>query len=346
MKKIIIVCMCTAIVLAFFKEVSVKAAYNNRDRIMFDRIVAGTNDETNSILLDENNRILYERHVDGETLTYSYKTDKLSMIENSNGATESFNYKSDGAAVITRYRKGPFMAKEEVIVSNEPCELDNKIGVNATVPETMIGNVNLSIMCPSSWHVDTSKDKFKGTNFTMGSYQIQKFLTEKNSPLRSDIVVYKLDGAGNVYNTGKRIKPSAVIHKACEKYGINPKIILGSLQREQSLITKGAAFNSRSMYYCMGYGATDSGDYNNCAGFDVQIDGGTKLYSDFWMEAYNMGRTKFPYSFSAKDGQIYLENCGAYALYTYTPWKKSNKLFIDVMRSFWPGNGVNGINWD
>lgn len=343
--------------------------YTNKENLLD---VSKTNN-CNIMLYDYNGNIIDEFHTDGENVHYTYEpqTGNIQSLRNSNGENIKFSYDSEEKIKISKYNNEQLIEtvtidKNNKKVSINPKTLNEKIeliekaslglldnssqvksGAINTLSDTIDGGYNLSTLCPSIWTSAMGEDKFVRSS-TMSESSIQSFLESKNSVLKNSIKVYALNSSSTVYDTGRTIKPSTAIANAANTYGLNPKVILGSLQREQGLISKtSGSLNTRAFYFCMGYGATDGGDINSCTGFDKQIDGGAKLYNDLWYEGYIKGQSGFPLTFSASDGSVQVNNCGTYALYKYTPWKSSNKLFLQIMKGYWPSSsGVNGINWD
>ena len=329
------------------KEESVKANYN-------------------IMLYDDEWNILNEFHADGEMITYSYQGEEICEVSNTNGNTTRISTEGN-VTTITNYqdnkevstyniteRSSTFVANKEEVTNLLKAASKGELSLSAIesdisiCADTITDGYNLSTMCPSVWTVNVGYDRFARPSTAMDESDIQSFLESKNSVLANDIVVYRKNSNGTVYNTGITITPSTVIHNASTSYYINPKIILGSLQREQGLISKTSGdFSARAFYFCMGYGATDSGDINGYTGFDTQVDQGTHRYMELWNEGYELGRNGFPVSFAASDGTIQINNCGTYALFRYTPWQSSNRLFLDILDGYWPdSNGVNGINWE
>jgi hypothetical protein len=140
------------------------------------------------------------------------------------------------------------------------------------------GGYNLSNMLPSIWTVAMGNDKFGRPGTAMTKTDIQNFLVSKNSVLKNPIQVWAVNSSGTVYNTGRVVTPSEVIDNASVTWSINPKVIIATIQKEQGLITATSGDpKSRSFYFCMGYGATDSGDINAYTGFDTQVDGGVTV---------------------------------------------------------------------
>lgn len=327
-------------------------------------------DEYNIMLYDYDGKIISEYHTDGEVITYSYADEILCGVENSNGNRAELSVQDDIVSVslyqdtqhITTYdiEMGTNSVGEISVGVEESFDLlkaasEGRVVIHDVdselvdvLSDTITSGYNLSTLCPSVWTADYGYDRFGRPSTAMSKSDIQAFLEAKNSVLSNDILIYRVDSDGNVYNTGETINPATAIDNASQTYWINPKIILGSLQREQGLITKTSAdISTRAFYFCMGYGATDSGDINSYTGFDIQIDRGTKRYAELWSEAYNKGQSAFPLAFAASDGNVYINNCGTYALYRYTPWQSSNLLFLKILKGYWPdSNGVNGINWE
>lgn len=327
-------------------------------------------DEYNIMLYDYDGKIISEYHTDGEVVTYSYEDEILCGVESSNGNSAELSVQ-DGIVSVSLYKDDQHIEtynieentnsvswmsvsiEESVVLLKAASEgklvtHDVDSGSVSVLSDTISSGYNLSTLCPSVWTSSYGYDRFGRPSTAMSKSDIQAFLESKNSVLSNDILIYRIDSNGNVYNTGETINPATAIDNASQTYWINPKIILGSLQREQGLITKTSGdVSTRSFYFCMGYGATDSGDINSYTGFDIQIDRGTKRYAELWSEAYNMGQSAFPLAFAASDGTVYINNCGTYALYRYTPWQSSNLLFLKILKGYWPdSSGVNGINWE
>lgn len=324
----------------------------------------------NVMLFDDEGKILNEFHVDGTQVDYSYSTTKeLLKVSCSNDISVELTYQKDSSIELKKYSGVELIETGKIEKADDSRKSIDKTTRNklltaasegtlsiakgtgfysSSKSDTYLNGYNLSTMCPSVWTAAMGTDKFARPSTALTESQIQAFLESKNSVLQYDVHVWAKNGSGVVYDTGRVVTPSEVIDDACRDSIINPKVILGSLQREQGLISKSTVDeSSRSMYFCMGYGATDGGDYNNLSGFDNQIVNGTELYADLWYEGYQKGQNGFPLTFSASDGSVQINNCGTYALFRYTPWKESNKLFLDIMDGYWPqSSGVNGINWN
>jgi len=112
---------------------------------------------------------------------------------------------------------------------------------------------------------------------TMSAGQIQAFLSSTGSGLAGLIDNEACDSTIAPYygHCGQNISAAQIIYDAAQAYGINPRTILATLEKEQSLVTDPSP--SASQINCaMGY--------NSCSGyvgFFTQVDNGT------WILRYN-----------------------------------------------------------
>lgn len=118
---------------------------------------------------------------------------------------------------------------------------------------------------------------------SMSAGQIQSFLVSKGSGLANMNFVLQCYGsdsqerawytaAGATCDTP--IPASHIIYYAAQIYGINPKVVLATMQKEQSLTT---APNPASwqLNQAMGYACPTSGNCEGTSSFPYQIDSGT-----------------------------------------------------------------------
>lgn len=327
-------------------------------------------ESVNIIIIDEDEHPISEYHSDGMQVNYSYETDKnnqirLKSINNNEGVTELISY-YDNKTIMTTFLNDEVVSTREIkIASENNMRLNNELDLDtteitkaaqlpynekydvSTLSDTILDGYNVSTICPSAWTVKNGYDRFGRPTTAMTKAEIQSLLEKYNSVLKDSIKIWKKTSSGSIVDTGRTVKPSEIIDNSSKDSAINPKIIIGSLQREQSLIKKtDIEVKSSSLWYAMGYYVTDSGTNNNYSGFDTQVEKGARLYLLLWNEAFKKGESAFPYTFKASDRDVQVNNCGTYALYKYTPWKSSNKLFLQVMKSLFPGEGVNGIDWN
>jgi hypothetical protein len=116
---------------------------------------------------------------------------------------------------------------------------------------------------------------------TMSATAIQTFLQNEGSGLATFSDVENCGSTSGThysyyatyYTCGSLEPASKIIYDASQAYGINPEVILATLQKEQSLVTTPNPTASQ-LDYAMGYGCPDSG---GCSypGFFNQVDNGT-----------------------------------------------------------------------
>jgi len=361
-------------------------------------------EKVNIMLYNERGKITNEIHSDGLIIDFKYdkKGQKITEIINSNGVKELLTENDDTTTLIEVYTDEKFLKKElkfnaielqkridsldeEDVIKNlkkaamgKLNQIEDTIQLDSTELKSLeqyedydINGRNMNSLTPSIWSVAFGTDKFARPSTAMTQADIQSFFNSKNSILKDQIEIWAVIN-GVAYDTGKRVIPAQVIDKASRDYWINPKVIIATMQKEQSIVT-GAPYaqNSSRLYGAMGY--LDC--YGEDSGFDVQVDGGTHFLAVLWNAGYNKGESAFPYLLkkgtfynpyaSLNNNQnitydgityknyIWVKDCGTYALYCYTPWTSTfsggydsgNYLFLTCMRVYWPGS-YNGANWD
>ncbi|HEY5484071.1 MAG TPA: hypothetical protein VIK31_09695 [Propionibacteriaceae bacterium] len=155
---------------------------------------------------------------------------------------------------------------------------------------------------------------------SMTEAQIQTFLEARSGPLKS---VVTTDYAGVPNKTAARI-----IWEAARDQTLNPKVILATLQKEQSLLTVSNSANAARLVKAMGcgvYGAVDplTGlTTNRFPGFGSQVWNAARLLSNYEV-SYDWfpGKTK-TVTVSANGATLVIvpKNASTFALYTYTPY--------------------------
>lgn len=146
---------------------------------------------------------------------------------------------------------------------------------------------------------------------SMSAAAIQGFLQAQGSYLKS---FSARDHLGVV-------KPAAdMIAEAATAWGVSPKVILVTLQKEQSLITSSKP-SQYALDWAMGCGKMDSRTLSEYQGFGNQIWGGAR--------ALNRNRSSFRSGMSLNiDGAgVYPVNAATLTLYRYTPHFHGNTLF-------------------
>lgn len=290
----------------------------------------------NMILVDENNYVVGEIHADGYVVSYEYADGKLCRIVDTLGNKTEFDHTS-GDLTERTYYNNQLVSK----ISATTASLPEEIEICSVTPENyMVNNRNMSNIM--------TNDEF--INQSMTQAEIQSFFEEKGSMLQYEIAIFYLDN-GEVTSNNEYILPARQIHYAASTYGVNPKVVICTIQKESSIVTQTAGVSSRRLYYCMGYGATDDGDYDQYSGIDVQILCGTRRLKELYDESnWNSTRTINNGQTVTSGGVTYPStitpaNQATHALYRYTPWVfdtsllptigGGNYLFCQVKDSFW-----------
>lgn len=192
---------------------------------------------------------------------------------------------------------------------------------------------------------------------SMNANQIQSFLNSKSGVLKSRS--FKLDcDADGIGGTAKQlylqagapcgstISAARIIYYTAQVYGVSPKVIIATLQKEQSLITDSNP-SARAINQAMGYACPTSGVCDSSSSFFWQIDNGTwvmrfhyeraRKNNTWWYNSsswtcgtaktnyyspnlYPRQDVKFydPYS-KVNYVTVYIKNAATSAFYCYTP---------------------------
>ncbi len=192
----------------------------------------------------------------------------------------------------------------------------------------------------------------------MSKESIQSFLSSKGGAIASRNFVLNCDAAGaqakQIYVSlgapcNYNVPASHVIYYSSQVYGINPQVILATMQKEQSLIT---ATNptERQFSQAMGYGCPTSGSCSDSSNFFWQVDNATWVLrfhyerargnNSWWYtsSSWTCGTEKNYYKPNLYPGQEvrfydgdgvhyrthYLVNAATSSFYCYTPHAYNN----------------------
>lgn len=175
---------------------------------------------------------------------------------------------------------------------------------------------------------------------SMNADTIQGFLANHGSQL-----------AGLSFNVnGSTLSAAQIIYNASQTYQINPKVILVTLQKEESLVDDGGVYNQVHIDWAMGYSVCDScggSGSSSYKGFPQQIDQGTAAFRRYYNSLQANGYTisgwgptyikqLYCYDYEVSDGfcpttstpvSVQPANFVTSALYTYTPHFHGNYNF-------------------
>ncbi len=166
---------------------------------------------------------------------------------------------------------------------------------------------------------------------------IQKFLQDKGSYLATLIAE---DANGQV-------KPaSEIIYQAAQAYQINPKYILVTLQKEQSLITDDTP-TQKQLDWAAGYGVCDSCSMSDPAvikfkGFGKQVDNAAGIIRWYYSNTDRSVVKKKDQSLMIDSQPVVPQSWATAFLYTYTPHISGNKNFWRIWNAWFTQMYPNG----
>ena len=166
---------------------------------------------------------------------------------------------------------------------------------------------------------------------------VQKFLQDRGSYLAT-LIAEDADGL---------LKYAAeIIYTTAAKYQINPKFLLVTLQKEQSLVTDDTP-TQKQLDWATGYGVCDSCDLNGDSllkykGFGKQVDNAGGLIRWYYNNT-DKSFVKKKDQNTTIDNQIIIPQSWATAfLYTYTPHIHGNKNFWRIWNTWFSQIYPNG----
>lgn len=166
---------------------------------------------------------------------------------------------------------------------------------------------------------------------------VQKFLQDKGSYLAT-LSSQDSDGAQKT--------AAEIIYNTAIRYKINPKFLLVTLQKEQSLVTDDSP-TQKQLDWATGYGVCDSCDLNSDAllkykGFGKQVDNAAGLIRWYYNNTDKSFVKKKDQNVNI-DNQIIIPQSWATAfLYTYTPHIHGNKNFWRIWNTWFSQIYPNG----
>lgn len=174
----------------------------------------------------------------------------------------------------------------------------------------------------------------------MSLAQVQKFLEDKGSSLAYYATI-DTDGLGRT--------ASEIIWRVAQSYKISPKVLLVTLQKEQSLVTT-AVPTQKQLDWATGYGVCDDCSMSDPTiqkykGFATQVDYAAGWKRWFLENALSLSWVKLPgVTYLIDTYKITPNNLATAAFYTYTPHYHGNynfwKLWQDWFGKFFPDGTV------
>lgn len=202
---------------------------------------------------------------------------------------------------------------------------------------------------------------------TMDEGSIQSFL---NSFSNSCLKNYQAPYPNDYFNYGGNVPAARVIKRAADLWGINPQVILATLEKEESLVRGNAGCADWRYNSAMGMGCPDGGSCPSpaYAGFSKQVTKGS------WQLKYNKERSYGNVGWGENDSLTYYgymtqgnrKRCGSCSniyydgwasidstsvhmdtgatasLYTYTPHFHGNQNFVALFEAWFGSTWGNG----
>lgn len=217
--------------------------------------------DENIMIYDESGRIKNEIHSDGRIYDIQWDNDRIIQVTDTAGYKTVYDYSKNGQVVENIFYNNQlqtsyFREKELYQInlgkfSNAEATLKDEIAKQYSqglVDSSTVNRLENSSVTPFvvvDYYVAgkrmnsllSSSDFLYNNDDAMTESEIQSFLTSKNSVLRNSIKIYAINSSGNAYDTGRTVKPSKVISDAAKNAGINPRVILVTLQKESSLVS-------------------------------------------------------------------------------------------------------------
>ncbi len=165
----------------------------------------------------------------------------------------------------------------------------------------VIGSMIFAPKAKASYKSDyLIKDSIFIDNGSMGVRDIQQLLLDKGSYLASHKYTETCNNNymnAHYLNCGKSVLASQIIYDAARAYGLNPRTIIATMQKEESLITDPSPSSSQ-VNFAMGYACPDSGGCGSISGFFNQVDWGT------WQLRLNFARASGDNTWSGSDSTV------------------------------------------
>jgi peptidoglycan hydrolase CwlO-like protein len=183
----------------------------------------------------------------------------------------------------------------------------------AAAPPVSTGGVPVGGAPSGKYQPDTviSEANFRASS-SMSAADIQAFLETQPGSLKSY--------SGKNF-AGVQMTAAEMIAEASVKWGISPKVLLATLQKEQSLLTAKSP-SQNAMDWAMGCGKADSFTTYKYQGFGKQIYFGAQKFQQ------NAALWKPGASQKIDGNTVYPTNPGTHAQYRYTP-------HVPGVMSFW-----------
>lgn len=160
------------------------------------------------------------------------------------------------------------------------------------------------------------------TSLEMTAGAVQDFLDQQDGALKD----FRTSDINHQTKSAAQI-----IYDAAAANGVSPKVILITLQKEQSLLSDSTP-STRQLQWAMGAGKTDSTTKTYMSGFGRQV----------WYGARALHRNSLPWragiTMNIDSSTVRPANGATYSLYKYTPHLHGTRSFWDLWRRYFNEN--------
>lgn len=197
------------------------------------------------------------------------------------------------------------------------------------ISNILISNISLADFDPN--FIISDEDLLNKDAMTADS--IQSFLVGKNSTLASYTCLAQGKGKDDAPITETIVTTGQAIYDISQRWGINPKFILATLQKEQSLI-ENTAPSQKQYDWATGYAVCDNCSLDDPAiqrwkGFYRQVNSAAAQF-EYYMEHPNKFRFQKNKAYTIDSTSVTPANDATAAMYNYTPHLRGNQNFVAI----------------
>lgn len=193
----------------------------------------------------------------------------------------------------------------------------------------------------SAWA--TQADFFFNPNFIISNEELEDFRSLSVSTIEQFLTDRGSGLAGRTFTdyAGKSKTAAEIIWQASQESRVNPKVLLATLQKEQSLVGDPSP-SQRQLDRAMGYRCPDSGScHPNTLDFGKQVDGAAWQFRQY-LDRANDWNIRAGNTYVLDGFTVSPVNSGTAAFYNYTPHYTGNERFWRIWLDFWGRNFPDG----
>jgi len=217
-------------------------------------------------------------------------------------------------------------------VNNNGAANPGNDGSNAPANNNTAGNVNTPA-APAT-NTPASSAPGNGRRYAAHAYSSTNLIsdaefTDSNYMSLGDIRNFLTRIGSQLANPIHGVDVAAAVKSAADANGINPLVLLATLQKEKGLVQTRSTITQSQLDWACGVGAYDSGNWNSrYKGFANQISSAASTYKNL----YNRGAGTISINNGAN--RVTAANAATASVYRYTPHTAGGQLFHSVYEGF------------